>query len=109
MEDRSIGTVMGTVTARFPKGPNAPYLFAGGGVQFGGRTQAVGKVGGGIEHRFSPHKGIFADARMDVQRAREWRGVPHRDELRIRPRRAAAAILQEVTRGLFRPRTFPAP
>lgn len=62
MEDRTIGTVMGTVTARFPKGSNAPYLFAGGGVQFDGRTQAVGKIGGGIEHRFSPSKGIFADA-----------------------------------------------
>ena len=57
----SIGIVMATVTARFPKGANAPYLFAGGGVQFGDRTQAVGKLGGGIEHRFSPHCGIFAD------------------------------------------------
>ena len=62
MEDRSIGTVMATVTARFPKGANAPYLFAGGGVQIDDRTRAVGKVGGGIEHRFSPSKGIFADA-----------------------------------------------
>jgi len=59
--EKSLGVVMGTVTARFPMGSNAPYLFAGGGVQFDGRTQAVGKVGGGIEHRFSPHCGIFAD------------------------------------------------
>ena len=43
MEDRSIGTVMGTVTARFPKGPNAPYLFAGGGVQFGGLKRPWGR------------------------------------------------------------------
>ena len=28
----------------------------------GDRAQAVGKVGGGIEHRFTPRKGIFADA-----------------------------------------------
>lgn len=62
MDDSSIGTAMATMTVRFPKGSNAPYLFAGGGVQFGGRTQAVGEIGGGIEHRFSPHSGIFADA-----------------------------------------------
>jgi hypothetical protein len=31
-------------------------------VQFGGRTEAVGELGGGIEHRFSPGAGIFVDA-----------------------------------------------
>jgi hypothetical protein len=60
--ESSIGDIMGTVTARCPMGSNAPYLFAGAGVQFGDRTQAVGKLGGGVEHRFSPTAGVFADA-----------------------------------------------
>ena len=60
--DSSIGDVMGTVTARFPIGSNAPYLFGGAGAQFGERSQAVGKLGGGVEHRFSPDVGMFADA-----------------------------------------------
>ena len=60
--DGSFGAVMGTVTARFPMGSNAPYVFGGAGVQFGDQTKAVGKLGGGIEHRFSPHCGVFVDA-----------------------------------------------
>lgn len=60
--ERSIGTAMGTVTARFPVGPCAPYVFGGAGVQFGDGTQAVGKLGGGLEHRFSPQTGVFVDA-----------------------------------------------
>lgn len=60
--ENSIGAVMGTVTARFPMGSNAPYVFGGAGVQFGDQTKAVGKLGGGIEHRFSPHTGVFVDA-----------------------------------------------
>ena len=39
---------MGTVTARFPVGPCAPYVFGGAGVQFGDGTQAVGKLGGDL-------------------------------------------------------------
>ena len=58
----SLGTALGTVTARFPLGPCAPYVFGGAGVQFGDRTQAVGKLGGGLEHRFSPQTGVFVDA-----------------------------------------------
>ena len=60
--ESSIGTVKGTVTARFPMGSNAPYVFAGAGVQFGDQTLAVGALGGGVEHRFSPHCGVFGDA-----------------------------------------------
>jgi hypothetical protein len=60
--ESSIGTTLGTLTARFPMGANAPYLFGGAGVQFGDRTGAVGELGGGIEHRFSPACGVFVDA-----------------------------------------------
>jgi hypothetical protein len=57
----SIGTTMGTLTARFPMGSNAPYVLGGAGVQFGDRTQAVGELGGGVEHRFTPNVGVFVD------------------------------------------------
>jgi hypothetical protein len=60
--ESSIGATMATVTARLPMGSNAPYVFGGAGVQFGDRTQAVGKLGGGIEHRFTPNSGAFVDA-----------------------------------------------
>jgi hypothetical protein len=59
--ESSIGTFFGTVTCRFPIGSNAPYLIGGAGVQFGDRTQAVGELGGGVEHRFSPTMGVFTD------------------------------------------------
>jgi hypothetical protein len=60
--ESSIGIVKGSVTVRFPMGSNAPYVFAGAGVQFGGQTLAVGTLGGGVEHRFTPHCGVFGDA-----------------------------------------------
>lgn len=60
--ESSIGTIKGTVTARFPMGSNAPYVFGGAGVQFGDQTMAIGTLGGGLEHRFTPHCGVFGDA-----------------------------------------------
>ena len=60
--ESSIGTIKGTVTARFPMGSNAPYVFAGAGVQFGDGTMAIGTLGGGVEHRFTPRCGVFTDA-----------------------------------------------
>src|SRR5207253_1971306 len=49
----STGTVLGTLTARFPMGSNAPYGFGGVGVEFGDETKAMGTLGAGLEHRFS--------------------------------------------------------
>lgn len=60
--DSSAGVFLATLTARFPIGSNAPYVVAGAGVQCGDRAQAVGELGGGVEHRFSPTCGIFGDA-----------------------------------------------
>lgn len=57
----SLGVAEATATARFPRGTNAPYVFGGAGAQFGDRTRAVGSLGAGIEHRFSPHFGAFID------------------------------------------------
>jgi hypothetical protein len=44
----------------------APYLFAGGGWQFDPIEQWFGHGGGGLEFRFRPQWGIFADARYVV-------------------------------------------
>jgi hypothetical protein len=59
----SSGTTMATITARLIKGSNAYYGFGGSGVQFNEHfTQAVGKIGIGVEHRFVAGTGVFADA-----------------------------------------------
>jgi phage shock protein A len=58
----SIGAVMATGTVRFPIDSNAPYIFAGAGAQFGNGTRAIGELGAGVEHRFTPNLGIFTDA-----------------------------------------------
>ncbi len=59
----SSGTTMATFTARLIKGSNAYYGFGGSGVQFNEHfTQAIGKIGLGVEHRFLAGTGVFADA-----------------------------------------------
>ena len=82
-DSRVIGSVLGTVTLRYPIGCSrfSPYLFAGGGAIFGGgqvthldtsadlaftsrsgpTTRAVGQFGGGIEVRLTPHIAITND------------------------------------------------
>jgi hypothetical protein len=87
----AIGSVLGTLTLRYPIPCTrfAPYIFAGGGAIFGGgqrtlfvlttdveegeendvivtrrtgsETEAIGQVGGGIEVRFTPHIGWISD------------------------------------------------
>ena len=84
-ESRAVGSVLGTLTLRYPIPCTrfAPYIFGGGGGIFGGgeRTQfvvtgplptirteetgsesrAIGQVGGGLEIRFTPHIGWIND------------------------------------------------
>ena len=87
----AIGSVLGTLTLRYPIPCTrfAPYIFGGGGAIFGGgqrtffvlttdveegeendvvvtrrtgsETEAIGQVGGGIEVRFTPHIGWISD------------------------------------------------
>ena len=87
----AIGSVLGTLTLRYPIPCTrfAPYIFGGGGAIFGGgqrtffvlttdveegeendvvvtrrtgsETKAIGQVGGGIEVRFTPHIGWISD------------------------------------------------
>jgi len=90
-ENNTIGSVLGTLTLRYPIPCTrfAPYIFAGGGAIFGGgqrtsfvlttdveegekndvvvtrrtgsETEAIGQIGGGIEVRFTPHIGWVSD------------------------------------------------
>jgi len=41
----------------------APYLMIGGGASWGTASQGDGNVGGGVEYRFTPNIGLFADCR----------------------------------------------
>ncbi|HXM32642.1 MAG TPA: hypothetical protein VN921_03240 [Chthoniobacterales bacterium] len=89
---RTIGSVLGTFTLRFPIGCSrfAPYFWLGGGGIFGGgqdhaffldntqplgivnhefpvsKTKTVGQVGGGFEIRFTPHVGLLNDFSWNV-------------------------------------------
>jgi hypothetical protein len=82
---RAVGSVLATFTLRYPIGCSrfAPYVFAGGGLIFGGGqritlsntvlpggsisrrsdtfTEIIRQFGGGIEVRLSPHLGVIND------------------------------------------------
>jgi len=84
-ESRAVGSVLGTLTLRYPIPCTrfSPYIFGGGGGIFGGgerthfvttgplptirteetdsETRAIGQVGGGLEIRFTPHIGWIND------------------------------------------------
>lgn len=59
-----VASASGNLIARLPipHTPIAPYVFGGGGHDFDGQ-QSFGQAGGGIEVRFTPHIGVFVDAR----------------------------------------------
>jgi hypothetical protein len=89
-DDRTIASVLGTFTFRYPIGNSrfAPYVFGGGGAIFGGGqvsrfdtvslgdieftsrsgsvTKAVGQFGGGFEVRLTPHIGLINDFTWNV-------------------------------------------
>jgi hypothetical protein len=91
-EERSIGSLLGTVTFRYPIGCSrfAPYAWVGGGAIFGGgevekvvindpfsgafltgfkrgsETKAIGQFGGGLEVRLTPHLGWTNDFSWNV-------------------------------------------
>ncbi len=55
----------GSLVVRFPIADSglAPYVFGGGGHLFDPVSGTFGHAGGGVEYRFTPHFGIFTDAR----------------------------------------------
>jgi hypothetical protein len=90
-ESRAVGSVLGTLTLRYPIPCTrfAPYVFAGGGGIFGGgertrivrtapsspffhteltgsESRGVGQFGGGIEVRLTPHFGWINDFSWNV-------------------------------------------
>ena len=91
-EERTIGSLMGTFTFRYPIGCSrfAPYVWLGGGAIFGGgevekvvindpfagafltgfqrgsETKAIGQLGGGLEIRLTPHLGLINDFSWNV-------------------------------------------
>ncbi len=58
-----IDNASGNVIFRWPIGCVAPYVFGGGGREFGPHYQWTGDAGGGVEFRLNHWTGIFADAR----------------------------------------------
>lgn len=87
-ERRAVGSVLGTLTLRYPIPCTrfAPYVFGGGGAIFGGGerdkvivsgttvttehsdsdTKAIGQFGGGLEVRITPHIGWMNDFSWNV-------------------------------------------
>jgi hypothetical protein len=63
---RFIDQALGSVILRFPLDPTglAPYIMGGGGRSFDPSWEWLGHAGAGLEYRFNPVTGIFADARF---------------------------------------------
>ena len=60
-----VSSAAGNVILRFPLGccGLAPYVLGGGGYRFDEVKTSFGQAGAGVEFRFTPHWGLFADAR----------------------------------------------
>ncbi len=63
--------------ARLPLGESgfAPYAFGGGGRQFDIDHVWFAQAGAGLEYRFTPHVGLFVDARGVVPNQTKYYGV----------------------------------
>jgi len=72
-----IDNASANLTLRFPLGQTglAPYVFGGGGRQFDRLESWFGQGGGGLEWRFTPHIGIFADARLVIPDEARYYGL----------------------------------
>jgi hypothetical protein len=60
-----IDSASASLILRLPLGQSgfAPYAFGGGGHQFDMGKMWFGQAGAGMEYRFTPHVGVFIDAR----------------------------------------------
>jgi len=60
-----VDSVSANLIVRFPMGDSgfAPYVLGGAGYRFDHVSAAFGEAGGGMEYRFTPHWGVFLDAR----------------------------------------------
>jgi hypothetical protein len=60
-----VDSASASLILRLPLGQSgfAPYAFGGGGHQFDAAKLWFGQAGAGMEYRFTPHVGVFLDAR----------------------------------------------
>jgi hypothetical protein len=72
-----IDNASANLTLRLPLGQSgfAPYVFGGGGRCFDTVKTWFGQAGAGMEYRFTPHVGIFLDARGVVPNETKYYGV----------------------------------
>ncbi len=72
-----IDNLSGNLYLRVPLGQSgfAPYVYGGGGYQFDSLKAGFGQAGAGMEFRFTPHFGLFADARYVVPDKSKFFGV----------------------------------
>lgn len=61
--DEASGNLILRIPIEFGSMGLAPYAFGGGGHQFDPFEDTFGQAGAGLEFRFTPHFGIFSDAR----------------------------------------------
>ena len=72
-----VDNVSANLILRFPLGQSgfSPYIFGGGGYQFDQAKLWSGQAGVGMEYRFTPHMGIFLDARGVLPNETKYYGV----------------------------------
>ena len=72
-----VDSASASLILRLPLGQSgfAPYAFGGGGHQFDMAQLWFGQFGAGMEYRFTPHVGIFVDARAVVPNETRYYGV----------------------------------
>jgi len=72
-----IDSASASLILRLPLGQSgfAPYAFGGGGHQFDMAQMWFGQFGAGMEYRFTPHVGVFLDARGVLPNETKYYGV----------------------------------
>ena len=72
----AIHSITGSLVVRYPFQDScvAPYVYGGGGGHFDSVNQGSGHLGAGIEMRFNPSFGLFADYRYTwTEETEDWR------------------------------------
>jgi hypothetical protein len=72
-----VDSASANLTLRLPLGQSgfAPYVFGGGGRHFDALKEWFAQAGAGVEYRFTPHVGVFVDARGVLPDEARYYGV----------------------------------
>lgn len=72
-----VDSASANLTLRLPLGQSgfAPYVFGGGGRHFDDVKTWFAQAGAGVEYRFTPHVGVFIDARGVLPNETRYYGV----------------------------------